>query len=176
MHSCRCRSSHCCTCAHGAAVLLAVTLFAAPAEAHRLNIWAAADNGRTINGRAYFAGGGKARDIAVRIIDPDGKFIAEVRTDDAGDFTYRAETRCDHTFVVDSGDGHRSTFTIRAAELSDDLAAPTDAGHTETASLRQELHEYEQKVRLRDILGGIGYIVGITGIAFYSMGRRKHKA
>lgn len=42
----------------------------------------------------------------------------------------------------------------------------------EVAALRDQLHEYEQRVRLRDILGGIGYIVGIAGLAFYFLGVR----
>ena len=43
------------------------------------------------------------------------------------------------------------------------------------APFRQEHHEHEQEVRLRDILGGLGYIVGITGIAPYFLGRRKRR-
>jgi nickel transport protein len=39
--------------------------------------------------------------------------------------------------------------------------------------LREQLEAYESKTRLHDTLGGIGYIVGIAGIAFYFMGRRK---
>lgn len=39
--------------------------------------------------------------------------------------------------------------------------------------LREQLDRLEEKIRLRDILGGVGYILGITGIAFYFLGVRK---
>jgi nickel transport protein len=45
----------------------------------------------------------------------------------------------------------------------------------EIVQLQAEVGRYEQRVRLSDILGGIGYIVGLTGAAFYFLGlRRKH--
>jgi len=49
------------------------------------------------------------------------------------------------------------------------------------ASLDRRIHEINQKitvhentVRLRDILGGIGFIVGLAGTAFYFSGRRRN--
>jgi len=42
--------------------------------------------------------------------------------------------------------------------------------------LREDIERYEDKTRLHDILGGIGYIVGITGILFYVLGRTRNKA
>ena len=186
-------------------ILLLMALFAAPAQAHRLHLWAAVAEGHTINGRAYFSGGGGARHLTVRILDGEGRLLAEVRTDDKGDFTFAAQVRCDHQFVAASPDGHRDSFTIPAAQLPDDLpslpnttphveapAAPADAEDTAATSnevklqrlidsavarhtmpLRRQLQAYEDKVRLHDILGGIGYIVGLTGIGFYLLGRRR---
>lgn len=39
--------------------------------------------------------------------------------------------------------------------------------------LRKQIEQYEQKTRLRDVFGGIGYILGIAGVAFYFLGRNK---
>jgi nickel transport protein len=39
--------------------------------------------------------------------------------------------------------------------------------------LRRDLDRYQAEIRLRDILGGIGYIVGITGLLFYFLGIRR---
>jgi nickel transport protein len=38
--------------------------------------------------------------------------------------------------------------------------------------LREALHAYESRVRWHDVLGGIGYILGVAGIVFYLLGRR----
>jgi nickel transport protein len=38
--------------------------------------------------------------------------------------------------------------------------------------LREQLDAFEDAIRFRDILGGLGWIVGVTGIACYLIGRR----
>ena len=38
--------------------------------------------------------------------------------------------------------------------------------------LRQQIAAYEDKIRWHDVLGGIGYIVGMTGLACYFLARR----
>ena len=53
--------------------------------------------------------------------------------------------------------------------------APTDSGldkallveiHGDVDALQEQLNEYEHRLRFRDILGGIGFIVGIIGAAY----------
>ena len=39
--------------------------------------------------------------------------------------------------------------------------------------LREQLDASENRIRLRDIIGGLGYILGITGIAFFFLARRR---
>jgi nickel transport protein len=39
--------------------------------------------------------------------------------------------------------------------------------------LREQLDAYEQQVRWHDVLGGIGYIFGLAGFAFYWLGRNR---
>ena len=42
--------------------------------------------------------------------------------------------------------------------------------------LREQLEGYEEKIRLHDILGGIGYIIGLMGLGYFLGARRKrHK-
>jgi nickel transport protein len=47
--------------------------------------------------------------------------------------------------------------------------------HAEIVQLRQQLTEQEQHLRLQDVLGAIGYIVGITGIAYYFLAARRKR-
>ena len=37
------------------------------------------------------------------------------------------------------------------------------------------LDKYEQRIRFRDLLGGIGFILGISGIAFYFLGAKRNR-
>lgn len=46
----------------------------------------------------------------------------------------------------------------------------------EIAELRGQLQDHEQRTRFRDVLGGIGYILGIAGVAFYLLGIKKQKS
>jgi nickel transport protein len=39
--------------------------------------------------------------------------------------------------------------------------------------LRKQINRYEQRKRFHDVLGGIGYIVGLSGLAFYFLGARR---
>lgn len=39
--------------------------------------------------------------------------------------------------------------------------------------LRQDVHAYQAEIRMRDVLGGLGYILGIAGVAFFVLGRRQ---
>ncbi|MFQ6098552.1 MAG: hypothetical protein ACE5O2_12570 [Armatimonadota bacterium] len=41
--------------------------------------------------------------------------------------------------------------------------------------LREEVDAYESRIRLHDILGGMGYILGIGGVAFFFLGARKRE-
>lgn len=43
----------------------------------------------------------------------------------------------------------------------------------EVAPLRRELAELRDRRSLQDIVGGLGYIAGITGVAFYFLGSRR---
>lgn len=55
-----------------------------------------------------------------------------------------------------------------AGTMADELAAIRN----QLSALRQQLAEYEHRTRLRDVAGGIGYILGLAGVAFYLAARR----
>ena len=40
--------------------------------------------------------------------------------------------------------------------------------------LREQLEKYEEKIRLHDILGGIGYIIGLMGLGYFLSRRKKN--
>ena len=171
-------------------VVVAV-MFASPAAAHLVHVDAHV-HGHTIHATAYYHGDTPVRNAKVTAYDPAGETLAETTTDEDGKFSLEARYRCDHRLVVDTGDGHGTEYTVTAAELPGDLpprggapvAAPTAADHhhhhngvsTEIAALRKQIAEFRRETRLRDVLGGIGYIVGIAGIAFYFLGLKRQRS
>jgi nickel transport protein len=166
--------------------LLLLALPATSASAHKLKVFAFAE-GETIRGLVYFSGNGPAQGTRIQVFDPDGVLLAEATTDREGHFTIIAARRVDHRIGADSGDGHHAEYVVRADELSPALPAiiGSSAAELETmieravarqvGPLREQLDAFEDRVRWHDVLGGLGYILGITGIACYLIARRNRQ-
>lgn len=172
------------------------------ADAHRLSLFASA-TGPEISGQAYFKGGTPARDVAIHITGPDGQALGETTTDAEGRFGFTASRRVDHLFTAEIADGHQAVFTVTAAELPESLPGPVGTAHpkmmdgkapppapepvpaTEISRqvedavarqlrpLREQINALEDQTRLRDVIGGVGYIVGLAGLVAWLGARRK---
>ena len=196
-------------------IVLAFFAVCGVCRAHKLVLFASTE-GAEISGWAYFAGGGKLKGETIAVLGPGEKKLGEVTTNGEGAFTFTAEHRCDHTFVAETGAGHRTEYTVKASDLPANLpplsshsgdadaeearseaesqqtrvaapdVAPKGTGSLSESELqeavasavarqirplRRELQAYREQVRFRDIVGGIGYILGITGILFYLKSR-----
>lgn len=194
---------------------LLLAVYVAPAEAHKINVFAQAD-GRSISGEVYVPGGAPIRAARVTAFDPAGGILAETITDDAGEFTLEPKFRCDHRIVVDVGDGHLGEYMVGMDELPTDLppqgpvldrvdpafpqstaesshgtadTAPGLSAHDESLhdriagidrqlkELRKDLDKYQSQLRMQDIVGAIGYILGLMGLGYYlgASGKRKRE-
>lgn len=188
-------------------VVVVALSFATPAFAHKLKVFATAI-GADISGYGYFAPGGRAQDSTVTVT-ADGKVVATLRTNEEGEFSFTAQSRVDHVFLLDAGDGHEATYRIAADELPATLSGPVastpvtpPAGSQQRPQvlpvgpnpaiaevralvemgiaqqlrpLREQIDALQQKLWLHDVLGGIGYIVGIAGLAMWLSANRKVK-
>jgi nickel transport protein len=157
-------------------------------------VFAVAEGG-VIEGRVY-AGGAGVPGAAVRVFDNQGVALGETVTAEDGAFMFQATAGIDHWIVVESGDGHREVVTVKAEELlaggPSSLNPPDRSDETpvrispealqamvekavarQVRPLREALHAYENRVRWHDVLGGVGYILGVAGIVFYLFGRRR---
>ena len=179
--------------------------------AHRLSVFAYAE-GSTIQGSAYFAGGGAPGGAEVTVYGPDGAVLGSTTTGEAGDFTFDATRRVDHRITVETADGHAAEFLVAASELpaslpggADPLGIEASAAEAVTPAeaeppgtmaaiddaaleamvsravqqqirpLREDLIAYADAVRVSDIMGGIGYIVGIFGVLAYVLSLRRSR-
>jgi len=202
------------------AALVALTLLALPAWAHKVNVFAVVENGN-ITGEGYFAGGGKAQDVPVEVLDSAGNVVVRGTTGTDGTFKMPLPQGVSAPIrvVLKAGDGHQNDFTLTAKDLGESAqtqvlpapspgalpipgmhqggGAPGDSpgktGQAQTmvgmdearitalmeaavakaveeklTPLRLELArmvEQDRSSRLRDIVGGLGWIVGLVGIA-----------
>lgn len=52
-------------------------------------------------------------------------------------------------------------------------AAVARAVASQVNPLREQIAAYEDRLRLHDILGGIGWIVGVAGLGFFLLARKE---
>lgn len=148
------------------------------AFAHKLNVLAFAEN-NTLTVNAYFADGTPCRECAFQVLDADGKVFVEGKLDKGGEFSQNGETPTEMKIIVDGGMGHRGEQTITSSVDTnmayEEPAASTAADTTQlrqivreelsrqTAELKAEIDKGRSNLDM--IIAGIGYILGIFGIA-----------
>lgn len=170
-----------------AAFLLAGLTAAGPAWAHKMKIFAVIE-GDAIVGSAYFSPGGRVRD-AEAVLSVGNEEVARTRTGADGSFRFTPTRPGPYRIAVDGGDGHAAFFILAdsapspatPAPLSTPAAAVSDAALEQAIArqirpLREQIDAYEEKIRLHDILGGLGIIAGLAGVAFGLSERRKRRA
>lgn len=166
---------------HLSCLTLILLLLPATAHAHKLKLFAAVE-GKEIRGYAYVADGTRLKGVTVQVWAPQGRKAATLTTDHKGEFAFTPGERCPHRLVLWMEDGHGAEFRIPADELAEDLPAgnpPQPAGaeirqlQQQILALRQQVDRLEEKKGLQDLIGGVGYILGLAGIAFYLKSNRK---
>ncbi|WP_370678274.1 cobalamin biosynthesis protein CbiM [Pleomorphomonas sp. PLEO] len=175
-----------------APAIAALLFLALPAEAHRLKLFAQV-TGATISGYGFYIGGGRPQGADLVVATPDGKEVSRLKTGEDGGFSFTPPSPGRFHLKLAAGDGHFaeldiSTDGIPAAAAavtatSSAAAVPTDldariAQAVDAAVARQIkplLEAYdaaEGRVRFNDLLGGLGWIVGLAGLWAWFRSRR----
>lgn len=163
--------------------------------AHNLKLFVTAQ-GDKVQGRVYLPGGTIAQPVPITV-QVNGETVATFNTDANGEFRYHAQEAVAHTFHANAGAGHLATFQLTAAAFAGVTAAnaapatmtspPSTAStdctppavaqqltaiQAQLTALQQQLVDYEQKTRWHEILGGLGYILGLAGLWVWLQQRR----
>lgn len=168
-----------------------LVLAATQATAHRMDL-SVRVVGNELHGTATFHGARPAVGAAVEVRDPLGEVLARAVTGEDGRFQVPLTRRVPLEVVVEAADGHLARRSVSAEALPPELptaaeaaaAAQTEslnalaerlAGDTasQLAPIHDRLAELEQRIWLRDVLGGVGYILGLAGVAAYMLSRRR---
>lgn len=166
-----------------ALLFLCALLRGAPAGAHGVYIFAWAEPGRICTD-SYFSAKSKVRGGEVSMRDTTGELLAEGRSDMDGIACFAVPEHIrtggpaeaeDLLFVVMAGQGHRAEFLLPAAQVEQALApsgrakaAPDTAPPSGSGESRPP-----DGPRLRDILGGLGWIAGLAGLGAWWSSRRR---
>lgn len=185
-------------------ILLLSLIFSGAALAHKVNMFANVEGDRvTVEG--YFSDGKKAKDATIQVFAPDGTKLLQGKADGEGVFSFDVPQVTDLRISLYAGMGHRTEYTVPAAELQgaagasgsravdDGIAVPTSSQSTAIASVEpaeiraivqqavgealtpvmRNLSELKEQKSFSDIIGGVGFIVGLFGIFFYLKARRE---
>ncbi|TVO77848.1 carboxypeptidase-like regulatory domain-containing protein [Sedimenticola selenatireducens] len=171
---------------------LTLLLLHATAEAHLFKVFAYAE-GNTIHGSVYFAGGNAVENAEITVKGKASDKPVSLTSNRKGEFQYSATTPDDYLIQANTGDGHQAEWLIKAEAFSPTAttANPTTPASSDSHSkrfeksdqqlaslveqavakqigpLRESLQRNHDRARFSDILGGIGFIFGIAGIALW---------
>ncbi|RTR37583.1 carboxypeptidase regulatory-like domain-containing protein [Shewanella canadensis] len=159
------------------------------AQAHRTKVFAWVD-GTSVAGEVYFGGGDRAKGANVELLVGE-QLVASTNADEQGEFRFERPQPGDYQLKANAGQGHVATFVISADEFLDLSGSAAGTIETQGAEhedevgfknretcavlneaalvkviqpLRNQLDQYEANIRWHDILGGIGYILGLFGL------------
>lgn len=136
-----------------------------PAQAHGLDVFAQRTPG-ALQGQASYTDGTPARGERVRVLAADdGRELAQGRTGPDGRFTLPFDQPDAVQVLVESEDGHLARMSLSAlAPLRDGgTAAAAALPAAELALLREDIARLERRIRLGDLLGGAGLVLGLFG-------------
>lgn len=128
------------------------------ALSHSLYVIAQYD-GEQISGKAYYSDMKPAAETYVEAY-PQGQQdnIISGKTDEKGRFTLLASGEHLFKVIVEGEEGHRSSV------IADRIHKQSANSDNALMLLREDIAQLRDKIYWRDVIGGIGYIVGIIGL------------
>lgn len=182
--------------------LAAMLCMAAASEAHKVNIFAYVDGNSVVTDSGY-SRSKRVYDGVIEVYDAaTGKLLLTGQTDTNGKFDFvipdeaRAE-RMDLRLLLKAGTGHQAEWVVKYDEFGAAKGpfAATEPEHTHVAVakaptaesadveaiVRRELEPVKRMLAdmsqsgpsVTEIIGGIGYIFGLFGVAAYMKSRKK---
>ena len=170
-----------------------------PALAHKVMIFAWVE-GDTVFTESKFSGGKKAINAQVEIFDKDGKKLLEGKTDNNGEFSFKIPKVSDLRIVLNAAMGHKAEWTVPESEIreagaiaekkSARASGPITVGLSKEEVKKIIEDSLDKKLRpiirmmteskntkpsLTEIIGGIGYIFGLMGVALYFINKGKKR-
>jgi nickel transport protein len=175
---------------------------ALPAQAHGMRLVAWVEGDRVCS-ESSFGKTTKVRDGMAVARDTAGALLAEGKTDEAGVWCFPSPVPQDVVIAVNAGQGHRAEFLLSAKAFAEasppdrpadlpqnlddqaDLDNPDELHDLVREAVREELQAQLAPIRRalaerdaagptwRDILGGLGWIIGLAGLAAWGASRRK---
>ncbi len=161
--------------------------------AHKLSTFAYKEKDQII-GEAYFVDGSPCINCKVEVFEEKGNKILETQTDEKGKYKFSIKEGGELKIKVIAGEGHFAEYKIKIEKLEKEKKSQDKENVKKTISqketfysldeekikdiLRQVIKEENEglknlilemkkdmnRIKIHEILGGIGYILGILGV------------
>jgi len=172
-------------------IVLVGVLLPAVAMAHRVVVFPYWE-GEEVRVEAFFSDGTPVKGGVVRVYDPAGRLLTEGRTDAEGTFGFKPEGKGPLKVVLEASMGHKAEAVLALEGPSESVSETTEGPKgtpaqvdlqalkeavrevvaEEVRPIIRELARREAGPSFRDVVGGIGWIVGLMGIWLYLKSRR----
>ena len=157
--------------------------------AHKLHMFVTLEPGPVIAGRVYYSGSSPYRQALVEVLDRTGKIVKSTRSDEDGRFRLSLTPfglQALEGFMVrcKSKDGHgveRKISVKGANKIQNNHTHDTDESFSheflrnalalEIRPLKEQIDALETKIWMRDILGGLGLLMGVFGLWMFWLAR-----
>jgi nickel transport protein len=96
---------------------IGILIAAVPASAHRVNIFAWVEGGRVFV-ECKYPDGTKVHEGVIRVIDSAGKELLKGKTNDKGEFSFKAPKIDNLKVVLEAGMGHRAEWPLSKQDLA----------------------------------------------------------
>lgn len=167
--------------------------------AHKVHIYAWVEGERVFT-ESFFSDGKRAAHFQIQVLDEQDNRLLSGETDSKGVFTFTLPEKKDLKIVVFAPAGHRAEYKLSAAEISGGMpdreskqiekdssidAVPSMSQKEIQAVFEKVLDEKLRPIQrklsalekrgptITEILGGIGYIMGLMGVAIYFSHRKR---
>ena len=155
-------------------------------QAHLLKVHATLVDDH-IAGSVQFSGGNPVPHARITIKNDEGEALKTLEADTSGSFKYRPEQAIDLLIIAETHEGHMAQTTLHASEIAVALEPTSDdktgdvsskveverAVARQIAPLKRQLSAMEEQRRFQDILGALGYILGLAGLGAWFMSRKQ---
>lgn len=150
----------------------AICLLSIAAFAHDMNLFVH-QSSDGLQGIVRYGENDPVEGATVRLSNPDMPEISKTVTDADGRYEFSGLAAGLYRVTAETADGHlvflETVYTVREHEIPmAGLAADADsvelAVRRGIAPLEERIDRLEQRTGLRDIIGGIGYVVGVLGL------------
>lgn len=166
-------------------MILSALLPGSASAHHGVGVFAHVEGG-TVHAEGVF-GGKPCSGCRVTVTDKEtGKALAGGLTDGEGAFSFPLPRAAGLAIAMEAGTGHAGRFMLDGDEIPSSESREMQKGDNtpltpavleeKLAPLRRELRrlrEAAERPGLTEVLGGIGYIVGLLGLAAYMRHRKK---